>query len=294
MALSDIASGRHRTRKSEDILPYVERYFLQVAEKLRARQVGRSAADIPIRVAAVDPTTLQDTLQNPEFREGVVYSVLDIKNLHESGCTMLQYGLIARLEAKSLGEYGEIYEPQVQVRSLPPCTRRFVHRLLKELCVDLQNYLPGTGNYGFNFSTPSVTEPSWDAQQRGNDVFAAMIDIGPLAQPYGLLSVVLPVRLFEAVFGVKASKGSLSLEKEEAQQENSRIMGLPVDVIAELDRFSMSYAAVRDMMIGDFIPLNEQLQVKIQVNQQTKFVGEFGEVSGFRAVRIDESVTDID
>ena len=292
MALSDIASGRHRNRKSEDILRYVERYFLQVAEKLRARQVGRSAADIPIRVAAVDPTTLQDTLQNPEFREGVVYSVIELKNLHESGCVMLQYGLIARLEAKSLGEFGEMYEPQVQARTLPPCTRKFVHRLLSELCSDLQEHLPGTSNFSLSFSTPSVTEPSWDAQQRGNDVFAAMIDIGPLAQPYGLLSVVLPVRLFETVFGLKASKNSS--EPENGMPDNQRILGLPVDVIAELDRFSMSYAAVRDMMIGDFIPLNEQLQVKIQVNQQTKFLGEFGEVSGFRAVRIDDAVTDVD
>ena len=71
-------------------------------------------------------------------------------------------------------------------------------------------------------------------------------------------------------------------------------MALPVDVIAELGRFTISYAEVKDMMIGDFIPLNDSLQVKIQVNLQDKFIGEFGEVSGFRAVRISKSLIDID
>ena len=46
------------------------------------------------------------------------------------------------------------------------------------------------------------------------------------------------------------------------------------------------------MMIGDFIPLSEPLEVSLRVNNQVKFFGEFGEVSGFRAVRIEKSVDD--
>ena len=74
MGLSEIASNRNK--KSEDILPFVERFFLQVSERMRSRQVNRSASDIPVRVAAVDSTNLQSTMQNPEFRDGVIYSVI--------------------------------------------------------------------------------------------------------------------------------------------------------------------------------------------------------------------------
>ena len=56
--------------------------------------------------------------------------------------------------------------------------------------------------------------------------------------------------------------------------------------MAELDRFTISYAELRNMMIGDFIPLSENLEVSLLVNNQVKFYGEFGEVSGFRAVRM--------
>ena len=293
MGLSEIASGRHRNRKSEDILPLVERYFLQLAEKLRSRQVNRSASDIPVRVAAVDSTNLQDALNNPEFRDGVVYSTLSSANLHDGGCVMLQYGLISRLMEKGYGSMGEMYEPRVTVRTLPHCTRRFVDRLLKELCLDLQSFLPTNKNMDFQYTTPSITEPNWAPQERGADVFAAMIDIGPLAQPYGLLSIVLPVHLFEMGFGFKAAR-STSDDETDQPFENNRVLQLPVDMIAELDQFSMSYAEVCNMMVGDFIPLNEALQVTLRVNNQVKFFGEFGEVSGFRAVRIEDCVTEDD
>ena len=291
MGLSEIASGRHRNKKSEDILPYVERYFLQIAERLRSRQVNRSASDIPIRVAAVDSTTLQDTLQNPEFHDGVVYSIITSSGLHDSGCIMLQYGLISRLMEKGYGSQGDMYEPQVQARTLPHCTRRFIERLLKEICEDLKNFLPGNKKITFQSTEPSITEPNWASQERGTDVFAAMVDVGPLAQPYGLLSIILPVHLFEMVFGLKAQRSGPEVDEEQSPLENSRVLQLPVDMVAELDRFSLSYAEICNMMVGDFIPLNDPLQVALKVNNQIKFHGEFGEVSGFRAVRIEDCIT---
>jgi flagellar motor switch protein FliM len=294
MGISEIASGRHRNKKSEDILPYVERYFLQVAERLRSRQVNRSASDIPVRVAAVDSTTLQDTLQNPEFRDGVVYSILSSTSLHDSGCVMLQYGLISRLMEKGYGAQGDIYEPQIQARTLPHCTRRFIERLLKEICSDLQSFLPGNKKISFQATEPSITEPNWAPQERGTDVFVAMIDVGPLAQPYGLLSIILPVHLFEMVFGLKASRNTSEGNAEDGGFENTRVFQLPVDIVAELDRFSISYAELKNMMIGDFIPLTESLQVSLRVNNRVKFHGEFGEISGFRAVRIEQSIMDDD
>lgn len=292
MALSEIASGRHRSKKSEDILPYVERYFLQVAERLRSRQVNRSASDIPIRVVAVDCTTLKDTLQNTEFRDGVVYSAISSQSLHDSGCIMLQHGLISRLMEKGYGSFGDMFEPQVQTRTLPHCTRRFVQRLLNELCDDLKNFLPGTKKIVFQATEPSITEPNWTVQEREMDVFVAMVDVGPLAQPYGLLSIILPVHLFEMVFGVKAHKNTPESEEEENNVEKSRVFQLPVDVVAELDRFSLSYGEICNMMVGDFLPLHESLQVALKVNSQVKFLGEFGEVLGFRAIRIESCVTD--
>lgn len=292
MGLSEIASGRHRSKKSEDILPYVERYFLQVAERLRSRQVNRSASDIPIRVVAVDCTTLKDTLQNTEFRDGVVYSAISSHSMHDSGCIMLQHALISRLMEKGYGAFGDMFEAQVHTRTLPHCTRRFVQRLLNEVCDDLKNFLPGNKKIAFQASEPSIAEPSWTVQEREMDVFVAMVDVGPLAQPYGLLSIILPVHLFELVFGVKANRSTPEPEPEENSMENTRVFQLPVDVVAELDRFSMSYGEICNMMVGDFVPLNESLQVALKINNQVKFLGEFGEVSGFRAIRIESCVTD--
>ena len=59
-------------------------------------------------------------------------------SLHDSGCVMLQYGLISRLMDKGYGAQGEIYDPQVQSRTLPHCTRMFIQRLVNEICDDLK------------------------------------------------------------------------------------------------------------------------------------------------------------
>ena len=93
------------------------------------------------------------------------------------------------------------------------------------------------------------------------------------------------------MFGMRASKKEEETEDDNAL-ENTRVLQLPVDVVAELDRFSMSLAQLHEMTIGDFIPLNESMQVTLRVNNQQKFIGEFGEVSGFRAVRIEERLSE--
>ena len=67
---------------------------------------------------------------------------------------------------------------------------------------------------------------------------------------------------------------------------NQKIYQLPVTVIAELARFPMTLTDIQNMMVDGFIPIGEKLESSLWVNNQKKFVGEFGEVSGFRAVQI--------
>ena len=286
MGLSQIASKR--SRNSEDILPYVERFFIQVSDRFRSRNVNRSANDIPTRVATVDATVINDMMQNPEFRDGVVYSVIKIRGLQVDGCVMMQYGLLARLHEVSLGGDGDAVDVQPQVRNLSPATRIYMDRMLKELMLDLQDLWPGSRAAQFSHTEPTINQPNWGPQSRSADIFTATLDVGPLAGPYGLMSIALPVRLFETALGVRASKKAVT---DESQLGNAPyVQGLPVDLIAELQRFSLSLNQLDNLAIGDFIPLHEKMEVGLRVNSELRFLGEFGENAGFRAIRIDSMI----
>ena len=288
MGLSQIASKR--SRNSEDIQPYVERFFLQVADRFRARHVNRSAHDIPIRVATVDASHINDMMQNPEFRDGVIYSVVKIRGLKMDGCVMVQYALMSKLHEVSLGGDGDTSEVQPQVRQLSPATRRYSDRLLKELMSDLADLWPSERGSEFKHSEPTINPPNWGPQSRSMDVFTATIDVGPLASPYGLMSIALPVRLFESALGVRAMKKSIS--EESPINSAPYVQNLPVEMVAELQRFKLSLNQIDDLSVGDFIPLHEKMEVDVRVNSILRFVGEFGENGGFRAVKIGELISD--
>jgi flagellar motor switch protein FliM len=237
----------------------------------------------------VDATVINDMMQNPEFRDGVIYSVIKVRGLKIDGCVMIQYGLMSKLHEVSLGGDGDIAETQPQVRQLSPATRIYSDRLLNELVSDLASLWPGAKSTEFSHLEPTINQPNWGPQGRSADVFTATIDVGPLASPYGLMSIALPVRLFETALGVRALKKAVT---EESPLENAPyVQGLPVQMIAELQRFKLSLNQIDDLSVGDFIPLHEKMEVAVRVNSIMRFIGEFGENGGFRAVKIDERIS---
>jgi flagellar motor switch protein FliM len=289
MGLSQIAANKNR--KSENILPYVERYFLQVSERFRSRHVNRSANDIPVRVAAVDATVMQTALQNPEFRNSVVYSVIKIRGLPTDGCIMLQYGLLYRLYEVSLGGQADSVEVQPQVRALPNSTEKYAARVIEDLCEDMVSMWPGVRGVQLSSGEPSINQPNWGPQAKSMDVFTGTIDVGPLAGPYGLMSVALPVPLFERALGIRASKSPPPTADADLL-EASYVNGLPVDLIAELQRIKLELNDIDGLQVGDFIPLHEKMEVDLRINNLLRFQGEFGEEAGLRAVRISNRTED--
>ena len=65
-----------RSKEAEMAMPAVEDFFRVVAHKVRARLVNRSSVDIPVRVAGVEVKSLGAVLEDSEYREGSIYSLL--------------------------------------------------------------------------------------------------------------------------------------------------------------------------------------------------------------------------
>ena len=150
---------------------------------------------------------------------------------------------------------------------------------------------PGVRGVQLTSGEPSINQPNWGPQAKSMDVFTGTIDVGPLAGPYGLMSVALPVALFERALGIRASKAPPPPVDADLL-DSSYVNGLPVDVIAELQRIKLELNDIDGLQIGDFIPLHEKMEVDLRVNDLLRFQGEFGEEAGLRAVRISNRIED--
>ena len=78
-----------RSKEAETAMPAVEDFFRVVAHRVRARLVNRSSVDIPVRIAGVDVKSLGAVLEDTEYREGAIYSLLRFNPLGMPGMIVL-------------------------------------------------------------------------------------------------------------------------------------------------------------------------------------------------------------
>ena len=272
----------HRNRKNDSILPFVAQYFKSVSDLFRSRVVSWSSQDIPIRVALVDSTNIARLLDNPEFGDSVIYSALRVRGIPVEGCVMMAYSLFAKLVEVSLSGDGNS-DVSSQVRNLTMFERNFANRMLEELIEQMTDAWEHRKPIEVEFRPPSLNPPNWGPKAKTMEVLTATIDVGPLTAPYGLMAIALPAQLFERVYGF-----SLRQQNDVVAPSFENVMDVQVDMVAELQRVTMTVDEIRSLELGTMIPLSDNLSVSLLINGLSRFVGELGERGGFRSVRITE------
>ena len=117
-----------RSKEAEMAMPAVEDFFRVVAHKVRARLVNRSSVDIPVRVAGVEVKSLGAVLEDSEYREGSIYSLLRFNPLGMPGMIVLQGALLGRIVGTMLGEDPEEESQMGAVKALTPVEQKIAHR----------------------------------------------------------------------------------------------------------------------------------------------------------------------
>ena len=271
-----------RNKKSDSIIPLVEQYFKHVSERFRSKIVSWASQDIPTRVAAVESTNISELMTNQEFRDSVIYAVINIRGVPVEGCVMMQYPMFAKLLEVSTGGSGNS-DFSSPVRTLTTFEEQFASRTFEHLRLQMkQSWGFGRKSIDIHLSSPSLNQPNFGPKAKSMEVITATIDIGPLTAPYGLLSIALPSQLFERALGT-----TLKPEvEEEANPSFEQVMDVKVDLVAELQRIKMSVSELRSLHEGSFIPLLSQMDVCLRVNGKKRFMGIFGEAGGVRSVQI--------
>ena len=263
-------------------MPAVEDFFRVVAHKVRARLVNRSSVDIPVRVAGVEVKSLGVVLEDSEYREGSIYSLLRFNPLGMPGMIVLQGALLGRIVGTMLGEDPEEESQMGAVKALTPVEQKIAHRVCGDLVSELHDGWPLKPVPRIETDAPASSPRSVTGNVRNTEVFAATLDFGPPTNPYGLLCCAIPVQAFRALSGPVI----IEREKSAPSVDLSSLMPIEVEIVAELAAFELTVAQLEQLAVGDTLEVGNIRTAGIKVNGKPTFEGVAGEVDGHRSVQI--------
>ena len=271
-----------RSKEAETAMPAVEDFFRVVAHKVRARLVNRSSVDIPVRVAGVEVKSLGVVLEDSEYREGSIYSLLRFNPLGMPGMIVLQGALLGRIVGTMLGEDPEEESQMGAVKALTPVEQKIAHRVCGDLVSELHDGWPLKPVPRIETDAPASSPRSVTGNVRNTEVFAATLDFGPPTNPYGLLCCAIPVQAFRALSGPVV----IEREKSAPSVDLSSLMPIEVEIVAELAAFELTVAQLEQLAVGDTLEVGNIRTAGIKVNGKPTFEGVAGEVDGHRSVQI--------
>jgi len=275
-----------RSKEAETAMPAVEDFFRMVAHKVRARLVNRSSVDIPVRVAGVEVKSLGAVLEDSEYREGSIYSLLRFNPLGLPGMIVLQGALLGRIVGTMLGEDPEEETQMGGIKALTPVEQKIAHRVCGDLVSELHDGWPINPIPRIETDAPASSPRSVTGNVRNTEVFAATLDFGPPTHPYGLLCCAIPVQAFRALAGPVV----IEREKEAPSVDLSTLMPIEVELVAELSAFELTVSQLENLAVGDTLDVGNVRKANIKVNGKSTFEGLAGELDGRRSVQIQRRV----
>ena len=271
-----------RSKEAEAAMPAVEDFFRAVAHRVRSRLVNRSSVDIPVRVAGVEVKALSVVLEDSEYREGSIYSLLRFNPLGLPGMIVLQGALLGRIVGTMLGEDPEEGTQMGGIKALTPVEQKIAHRVCGDLVSELHDRWPTSPVPRIDTDAPASSPRAVTGSVRNTEVFAATLDFGPPTNPYGLLCCAIPVQAFRAL------AGPMVIEREKASPalDLSALMPIEVELVAELATLQLTVSQLEALAVGDTLELGNVRRAYVRVNGKPAFEGLVGEMDGLRSVQI--------
>lgn len=275
-----------RSKEAETAMPAVEDFFRLVAHRVRARLVNRSSVDIPVRVAGVEVKALGVVLEDTEYQEGSIYSLLRFNPLGLPGMIVLQGQLLGRIVGTMLGEDPDEETQMGGIKALTPVEQKIAHRVCGDLVTELHDCWPIAPVPRIETDAPASSPRSVTGNVRNTEVFSATLDFGPPTNPYGLLCCAIPVQAFRALAGPMV----IERENKASTMDLSALLPIEVELVAELATLTLSVNQLRAMRVGDTLDVGSLRAALVRVNGKPLFEGAPGEMEGHRSVQLQRRV----
>jgi flagellar motor switch protein FliM len=281
---SSMLLARAPAAKAEQpLLPSVEEFFRLIGFKLRARLVNRCGANFVVALAGIESRSLVEVKNDPDFVESGVYAVLRFDKPRLAAVVVLERELLVRVIGAMLGDDkpDDRGDEDAAARALSPVQVRIAARLVKDMVQDLSQSWPGGPAPVVEADGAPGPARVISVEHGNEDLTVADFLVSTAEGPYGRVLVTVPTSLLR---GASAGRGPTKPVRK--PPEIARVMPVEVDVVGEMARLSMRVRDLRQLQVGDLIPLGRLDTATLRVNGKSVFLGEPGHANGQRCVRI--------
>jgi len=257
-------------------LSTVEDWLDAAVPELRNRLVKRMGEDVPVHIDPAESKRLSEVLT----RSSVVACPFRAEPSGLRGLVLVESALVCMVVGRFLGD-----------RNMFPETERPLTRIdLKmgqHLCNDLLLALEAACAMD---DAPHLVPGRIAANPRtvqelpqARNVIDVSASIGQADDPFGRVWLVLPPQGAGVLWPRRGPTRNVRLHPAVGL---SRVMPVPLPVVAELARTKMPLSDLRRLKVGDMLPLGSVREVTLRVGDRPALHAEPGEADGMRSVRI--------
>ena len=267
-------------RMDQDLMGRVQELMSSAVRRMRTHLINRVGVSVPVRFGDVGAISWSELGEQFLEEGGGVYVRFQFEPGGVEGMLAIDGTQLFRIMGLLLGE-DPYAEPAPYVWR--PATRMdlaVAERLSSDLFAGLLDSLPG-GTGGKIRIVEVSGNPRVDLPlPRQAMMLDVTLDFGPPEDPYGLVTLALPMSFATALWP------EVARERSTDDRGVARVLPLPVTVVAELGRVKMPFGALRSLEEGAVLPLGGARTVTLSVAGRPALVAEAGVMDGTRCVRV--------
>ncbi len=262
---------------------------LRVAARTLQRSLGsRAGGDFRVRTRGIRIKPLHVFMEESRPKEPSIFVTFNNGSTAQPGLILFSGKLLSRLMGCMLGD-GE--ESGMYYRAKHPITdleMRVGRRVVQDLLTGLNAHWPDPTGTRFRLAQASTHARFLTPDLREDDCIGCRIEISSGDVEFGglLITVPLPANLSP----MRKTSATGSDAQVEATRQRERALDMRVEVTAELARVALTLGEVRNLNIGDIIPLGPSSSSVLRVHDKAVLKAEPGSSDGYRSVRIIEKL----
>jgi flagellar motor switch protein FliM len=265
--------------------------------ELRTRLVRRCSSEVPCRVECLEGVTVQDVLQRVQGQVGAAIVPLEVAGIEGQGLLVLEGPLIQRLIGRVLGERSEEVDANRAMRPLTRLDLRLVHKIAGDFGGALGRVLGEAEPLAV-----VAKDPMGGARERisglaGEAALGVVtFDFGEGDEPWGLAWLAVEISDGASDSSDRSSTPSPvpSSNTSRRVSDIERVMPVPLDVEVELARVDLTLSTIRDLKVGDSIPLGRVRPATVRIGGKKAFYGDAGESADNVSVKISGRLSEED
>jgi len=267
---------------------------MNTQQRLSTMERIRAGSRVDLNLVKTEPDRFGQIVEAYKESEGTAFALFKINPSELAGLIIIPGALLHGLLDLYLGDNSS--STPDSPRALTQVDLKVVRWTCEKLLGGLKETLPPESAVQFVVESVVGLEDFGMPLPAGAAMLASEISLGVPGKEFGSLHVIFPAGV-GSVFWASRQDDDQQKETQGDEQDLAipvqnlqRVYPVPVTLIAELHRFKVPIAQLRDLSVGSELDLGDLDQIGVRVGQRLLLSAEAGERDGYRCVRINDRI----